>query len=459
MNIYRAGMYSLPVFIILMLHLFSSNAFSEEYITWEECVARAERNHPDLKSAREKIRQAEATKGSVRSAYLPQITGSAGMYANRTIQNNSYMENARAGKISTGSATSVLTSLYSIKKTHDVKGEAYNYGVSARQLLFDGFKTVYDIKSSDKKIEAAEYQYLAVSSDVRFNLRVAFIQLLASQEAVVLLKDIVKRRKSNLDLVRMKYRAGREHKGSLMNAEANLAQAEFEYTQATRSLSTSQRGLLKEMGLSMQKPVNVKGELGIPDGDRTRPDFIMLSDSNPLLRAVIKQRESYDYNKKAKVTAFSPTISLTGSAFKNETRYPVNKQTNLTAGIEINVPIFEGGKTYYDLEKANAEQKQFIADESSTRDKIILTLEQKWTNWQNGMDLVSVQKKFLNAAEERAKIAEGQYSLGLILFDMWTIIEDDLVRVKKSYLDAQSNAMAAEAEWLQSQGVTVEKDK
>ena len=99
---------------------------------------------------------------------------------------------------------------------------------------------------------------------------------------------------------------------------------------------------------------------------------------------------------------------------------------------------------------------QIQADERSSRDSVILTLEETWTHWHNAIDNVAVQKKFLQATEERAKITQAQYSNGLISFDNWTIIEDDLVRTKKSFLDAQANAFLAEAQWVQAQGGTLD---
>ncbi len=58
--------------------------------------------------------------------------------------------------------------------------------------------------------------------------------------------------------------------------------------------------------------------------------------------------------------------------------------------------------------------------------------------------------------EERATISEAQYSSGLISFDNWIIIEDDLVMAKKSYLEVQANALLAEANWIQAKGGTIE---
>ena len=64
--------------------------------------------------------------------------------------------------------------------------------------------------------------------------------------------------------------------------------------------------------------------------------------------------------------------------------------------------------------------------------------------------------KVLLATLERSKIAQAQYSIGFINFDNWTIIEDNLVTAKRSYLFAQEAALLAEAKWIQAKGETIE---
>ncbi|MFA7677794.1 MAG: TolC family protein, partial [Candidatus Omnitrophota bacterium] len=63
---------------------------------------------------------------------------------------------------------------------------------------------------------------------------------------------------------------------------------------------------------------------------------------------------------------------------------------------------------------------------------------------------------FLEAAQERSRIGGSQYSIGLINFDDWIILEDNLVSAKKSYLNAQADVLIAEAQWVQAKGGTLE---
>ena len=41
-------------------------------------------------------------------------------------------------------------------------------------------------------------------------------------------------------------------------------------------------------------------------------------------------------------------------------------------------------------------------------------------------------------------------------YDNWTIIEDNLVQAKTSFLSAQDNALLAEADWIQAKGEALE---
>ncbi|HPN66660.1 MAG TPA: TolC family protein, partial [Candidatus Omnitrophota bacterium] len=82
--------------------------------------------------------------------------------------------------------------------------------------------------------------------------------------------------------------------------------------------------------------------------------------------------------------------------------------------------------------------------------------QDKWTSLQRALDNVDIQKQFLAANEERAKITEAQYSIGFVSFNDWIIIENNLVDAKNSYLNARANALVSEAEWIQAKGETLE---
>jgi len=237
-----------------------------------------------------------------------------------------------------------------------------------------------------------------------------------------------------------------------------LAQAEFEVARAGRNIGLAQRRLTGELGRTRLRPISVKGDFEIKCSKREKPDFERLSESNPLLHELIAKREAVRFGLKSAKAAFFPEVSANASAGKTDSHWPPGRN-EWSAGVSLSFPIFEGGSRIAEISGSEAAFNQALADEKSGRDGVILALEEGWKELQDALDEVKVRQKFLEAARERAKITQAQYSTGLTSFDNWTIIEDDLVRTKKSFLDVQANALVAEANWIQARGGMLDESR
>jgi outer membrane protein TolC len=209
------------------------------------------------------------------------------------------------------------------------------------------------------------------------------------------------------------------------------------------------------MGRRQFTPIQVKSDFKLRDALRQKPDFDALVKNNPTLQKLIAQKNEAAFGLRASYANFSPTLSGQAGASKTNSYWPP-QDDKWNLGLTLSFPIFEGGLRLAQVSQAQALLNQLKADERSTKDSLVVALEQNWAALEDALETVEVQKKFLTAAEERSKIAEAQYSLGLINFDNWTIIEDDLVGTKKSYLDTQADALLAEANWIQAKGETLE---
>ncbi len=418
----------IKVFVILLsITSFSRMAGADEIINWDECVSEAKKNHPDLASAAEKIKGAKATKEITRSATLPQVTGTA----SESTSNNSAI----------GSGTST----------------DYEYGGSIQQLLFDGFKTSYSLSSNERTIEAFNYNYYVVSSNVRLQLRTAYANLLASQELIKVTQEIADRRKQTLDLVKLRYEGGREHKGSLLTSEADFAKAVYGVNQAKRNIYLSQRKLIRALGRKTFFPYLAVGGLDVKDTNLIRPDFEKLCEITPSLQQLIFQKEAARFSLKSAKAGFFPQVYVTGTESNADTdSFPRQNQWSL--GTSLTWPLFDGGNTIATVQKARATLNQAEADEKSGRDSVVLTLSNTWTELQNAVENVAVQKKVLDAAEIRARIATAEYSIGLLTYDNWIIIEDNLVSAKTNFVNTQLAALLAEANWVQAKGGTLDYD-
>jgi outer membrane protein TolC len=422
---------SILVCLCLLMGIFSS-AQADESLNWEDCLKAAAKNNPDLISAQENVIQQKAARRITASSLYPQLEAD--------------LSASTSGSSSTDKVT---------EKTTSSTADSYSYGLSATQLIFDGFKTLNNVKGSLEDIKSAQQGYRFTSSQIRLNLRTAFINLLKSQELIRVTGDIVKIRRDELELITLRYQSGLEHKGALLTSEANLAQASFELAQAKRDVVIFQRQLLKSMGSSDFKPISVEGDFTVSDTAKEKPDLETLAKTHSSVLQAAAKTNSALFGIKSTYGNFAPQLSGSAGAQKRSPFWPPNNnQWNL--GLSLSMPIFEGGLRLAQLSQSEAAYRQAEADQRSTRDSVVAALEQDWAALQDALETVEVQYKSLIADEERARIAEAQYSVGFITYDNWTIIQDNLVRAKTSYLNARANALLAEASWIQAKGETLE---
>ncbi|MFA5370273.1 MAG: TolC family protein [Candidatus Omnitrophota bacterium] len=414
--------------ILLMLALLFPNisAYPQAALTWDECVRVAISNNPELISAHEQIKQVVADKDISLSLIMPQVSSDAS--AKRQKSN---------GMVAT---------------------DTYSYGISGSQLVFDGFKTASELSGASKTIQAMRYNYTVVSSDVRLGLRSAFANLIRAQELTSITRDIAARRKQNLELVKLRYEGGREHKGALLTAEADMAQADFELSQAVRNLNLTQRELAKELGTTDNTDIEALGELCLDRDYTVKPDIDKLAEDTPFLRDLISRKEAARFNLNSKESDFFPKVYVNGAIGRTGNKW-LPRKNEWSAGASVSLPLFEGGRRLAEVSKAKSRLEQAVSDERSGRDGVLITLERSWKDLQDAIADVSVQEKFLRAAEERAKITRSQYSTGLASFNDWIIIEDNLVKAQKAYLDTRADMLIAEAYWIQAIGGTLEYDE
>ena len=415
------------ILLIFFLNLcLASQLMAEDIFSWESCLNYALKNHPDLVASKEKVTEARSDKNIKAALKLPQIDFDL-----------------------TGDRK---------QQTSGAKSNTFDYDFSLQQLVFDGFKTSNEVSSALKTYNAAQYNYALVSSNIRLNLRSAFVELLRAQEFIPITEAIEERQKQNYALVKLRYEAGREHRGSLLTAEAGMASTKYEAQQAKRDIILARRSLLKELGISEFKDIKLDDEFVLSDKYMEKPILEKIADTTPFLQELIAKKNAARFDLSSKKADFMPAVYINGSSGRTSNTWPP-QDDNWSMGFSVSFPIFEGGSRIVEVTKAKAKLRRTEAEERSGRNTVLVTLEETWKDLQDSIDYVFVKKKFLDAAKERANIASAQYQTGLIFFDDWIIIENNFASAEKSYLDARSDMLISEAYWIQAIGGTLEYDK
>jgi outer membrane protein TolC len=303
---------------------------------------------------------------------------------------------------------------------------------------------------------SARYSYTLTSASVRRDLDLAFIDLIEAQDLLAISLDIEGRRRQQAEMVSLRYQAGREHRGSLLTAEANLASATLDVKIARRRFDLAQTNLARAIGRDESGALEAAGDLATPP-EMPAPEFPELVREHP---DVLKQEaslESADYDLKIARAGFFPSISGSGSIGRSGDDWPPGKES-WGVGVSLSLPIFTGGSRLANIAGATAALEESRQNTRKTSQDTLYSLEQAWKNFEDAREEVRIQDLYLAADTERARISEAQYAIGLLSFDNWIIIEDNLVRTKKSHLTSRASSRRTLARWLYARALTLEDD-
>lgn len=394
-------------------------------ITWDDCVKELIRNNPQLQAFSAAVEKARADVMGNYGPFLPQISADGSIGKSNMELDTGYQDSS-----------------------------SYQASLSAYQSLFAGFGDIATLRRSQALLTIAEINLQATKATLSATLRQSFARLLYAQDFIRVSEVIAARRKENVNLVEMRFEAGRENKGSFLRSKAYYRQAQFEVTQAYRGLKTAQQQMAATLGRREITVLTVTGNWDFATLP-AMPDFNELALQTPDYRNAATQVRAAKEGVRIAKSDFYPTWSVNGSIGRSDDDSLIPKNDQWSIGTAISYPLFVGGQHWYTARSAKADQRKAEDTLNDTENQMVATLEDRFVAWQDAAERTEVQNEFLKAAEIRAEIARAQYQNGLLSFEDWDLIENDLIDKQKTMLTSQRDAVVARAAWEKALGTGV----
>lgn len=418
---------SLWVLFFLCAGSLFAQGVDSKTITWAECVQSAEQLSPEILALKEKVVQADSEYTSARSKVLPHLDATAGVSKSKT----------------------------SIEGSPDQNATGYSVGANADQLIYSS--DIFLLPQYSAKQESARYALVAGLAQKRYELRNAFIESVKARQLTSVCGEMTKRRLKNVKLVETRYIAGRENKGSFLEAKASYQQAVYDEESARRAEEIAGKKLAQMIGFDSGAVVFAREDL-LTTMPETVPDYDSLVRTVPSVKSAEADCRALRYAVTAAKSGHLPQVSASASVARDKT-IGDPAQTRITVGANMSIPIFSGFETSANVDKTESALREGELSLKNTRGSVRVSLEASWNSYTDAVKSLAVQKDFLDAGEERARIAESQYAMGLVTFDTWSTIEDNLANIRKKYIESLANASVAEAAWIETQGGTFDYDR
>ncbi|PIU19967.1 MAG: hypothetical protein COT18_04700 [Elusimicrobia bacterium CG08_land_8_20_14_0_20_59_10] len=307
------------------------------------------------------------------------------------------------------------------------------------------------LRSARASLRSAEAAYDGEASALRYQLKSVFADILNARETIKLSQGTLERRTENLELLRLKYQAGRENKAAMLETEAALKTAQWQHEKYKKNLLMLMRKFNRLLGLPARSLVP---ELELPRPPEPPEEFSSFSQrlaSHYSLRAARAALAVSGASVETARGARLPEANASGSYAWSGSDWPA-APNRWSLGASLSLPLFSSGKLSSDLGAATAKLRGAEASLKNAQDEVYLNAEDSFLSWRQADSYMDVAKSSLDATGARAWLVRKQYLAGQSSYFEWRNVEEQLISEQNQYLSAGLGLTLAHAAFVRALG-------
>ena len=328
---------------------------------------------------------------------------------------------------------------------------SFNQAIFNRDLLLAN-RTVRDVRR--------QAQQTTTSNKINVVVEVskAFYDLLLTQKQVEVLDENILRLERSLKDAFNQYEGGIVDKTDYKRAQIalnntradrkrskDLINAKFAYLKQLMGYPTEGEITVAYDSLQMEREVFMDTLISIKYDNRI--EYQLLQTQQALLQAELR------YNK----WSFLPTVSAAGNytpTFQSDkfTQLYQSAYPSSFVGLQLNVPIFQGGKRIYNIRNANLQLTRLSWDITSLNSEIDAEYAQALASYKGSLAEWSALKDNLGLAEDVYNTLRLQYNAGIKTYLDVIIAETDLRAAQLNYLNALYEVLASKLDMQRALG-------
>lgn len=446
----------IPRISILMLLAFCSPLFSERLnaqtlsttvISLPELIKKALESNQNARKARLDIENSNYKINEVRSAALPQISGSAGINYNPLLQ-----KSALPGEFFGQPGTTVLIAL----------GQEWNAnaGVSFNQIIFN--QSVFTgLKAAATTRDFYKINSQLTEENIIEQVSSAYYGVLVQRQQLSSIDSTIQNTKKLLNILQTQLQNGLVKKIDMNRVAVAVSNLESRKQQFSNAIILLENQLKFLAGIPLNSNVKFAeidiNSISVKPLENKKPDF-----SNRMeLKLMQTQERLLGLQLKSYKSEYYPTLSFMGNysyqGLGNEFLFSassnnVNWFNVATVGLSLRVPLLNGFATNSRVQQSNIALKKLQEDMSLTEQSMSLGYENAITQINNNLLLLNSQKQNMELADEVYRSTIENYNNGLASLTDLLSAENGLTDAQNNYLTTLLNYRLTEIQLLKAQG-------
>lgn len=318
--------------------------------TLEEALATAYLTNPQLRAERARLRATDEQLSAAQSGWRPTITGTVGVShaegQNCTEQTYS-VQDPKTKKIISQKAASC-----SGGGVNGYSSNGFTSGVTISQPIFQGGRTVNTIRMSKNQIMAERANLIAVEEQVLSSVVNAYVQVVASEQLLQIDMNNEQVLREQLDAANKRFKLGELSRTDVAQAQGALATASSTRQQAEGALAAAQATYQQVVGVPPAPNLEPPQPLILPVSSEKEAVAMSVHDNPNVISSLFSLSQSKN-NISVQIAAIMPQISASAT-YQHGENWGSNrsKQDVKTAGLYLQVPIYQGGREYAAVRQA-----------------------------------------------------------------------------------------------------------
>ncbi|MFT3946495.1 MAG: TolC family protein [Agriterribacter sp.] len=398
---------------------------AQETLTLQQALKFAIEHKAEAQKAKLEVENAQYLIDEVKGSALPQVNGSGTLTYNPMLQ-----KSALPGEIIGKPGETVMVAFgqkWQSNAVLSVNQQLFN------QSIFTGLKAARTTK--------AFYQINKTLTDEQLIEKVAdaYYQVFQLQQQLQTVQTNLDNTTKTQSIISGLVDAGLSKKIDLDRIVVAVNNLEAAKQQMVNSLQLSENALKFAIGMEMDKDIILPAETFEVNAAilADKPDVLNRTE----IKLLSVQLDLLQLNKKAKAAGYYPSLSFTGNlgylgmgpyfpVFNNSSK--VNWSGFSGLGLNLSIPIFNGGTTKAKINQANIDIKKLDAEINDTKLALALASENARYQINNSLLTVNTNKRNISLAKDVLDNTQNNYKNGLATLT-------DLLDAEKAYADAQNN--------------------
>ena len=306
----------------------------------------------------------------------------------------------------------------------------YSLQVSANYTIWDHNRRRTQLAQTKASVKATRADYDKSVQDLIYNITQAYYSILQAEKLVGVDEKLLEISKTSLEKVKAFQEQGKAIPADLSSARVQQASAELTLINAQNNLDLARSDLASMMGLDPGTPIIVLDdpdykmytEATLVTGEISLENSIAAAiESRPELRRLKSSLDSQELSlKQAQLNRWPMLASEAGYNISLDDYIrdggSLKKYRNWSVLGRISFPIFDGGTSKRNAEKAEIALEQMKESISEQERSIILDVQQAYLNFGRAKKNLDIARAQVKDSEDSLNVIQGRYELNMAIF-------------------------------------------